>query len=116
MTLILETKIHKVAQGDLEPSFVAQAGLLSDPLPLASGVAGIIGLPLPSCFGFFFFPQDLSFFPTIWDTTYLEAHGPFVNFDPYEQKTQVSEMARQMRAVGAKFGNLSSKPRSHVVE
>lgn len=59
MTLILETKIHKVAQGDLEPSFVAQAGLLSDPLPLASGVAGIIGLPLPSCFGFFFPPRSL---------------------------------------------------------
>lgn len=50
LTLILETKIHKVTQGDLELSFVAQAGLLSDPLPLASGVAGIIGLPLLSCF------------------------------------------------------------------
>lgn len=60
LTLILETKIHKVAQGDLEPSFVTQAGLLSDPLPLASEVAGIIGLPLPSCFVLVFFsPRSL---------------------------------------------------------
>ena len=46
----------------------------------------------------------------------LETHRTFVNFDLYEQKTQAIEVAQQMRALGDKPGNLSSKPRSHMVE
>lgn len=82
--------------------------LPSGPLPSALGVAGIIGLPLSFCFVFQLFLSH--------NMGYLETHRTFVNFDLYEQKTQAIEVAQQMRALGDKPGNLSSKPRSHMVE